>query len=245
MSDLNLRNGDGIAGMHALDRGSAALVFCDLPIGKTRAEFDRLPDLDQWFDAAWHCLRPTGAIVVMVADLGLAGRISLREHYRYDLVWEKSVATGFFLARKRPLRAHEHLLVFFRKQGVYNPQMVEVGRPINAAQRPAGVGAGANYGAHTKAGSSRAGATNRYPRSVLHAPSVGTSSVARVHPQQKPPQLCEWVVRTFTDPGDLVVDPCAGSGSALRAADTCGRRSIGWEDNIDNWRAAHALVEVG
>jgi site-specific DNA-methyltransferase (adenine-specific) len=222
--------GDGIDGMLALEAGSVDLVLTDLPSGETVAKFDKPVSLPKFFEASWHCLKPSGVICVMASSLKFAAK--LMDHggqtYRYDYVWHKSQATGFFNAHLRPLRAHEYFLVFYRQQPVFNPQMVETGIPINS-NSTRGRSHGENYGVNSDSGIARAGATDRFPRSVLSDKCVGTRSKNRKHPQQKPDSLFETMVLTYTDPGELVVDPCAGSGTTARAAEKHGRLYRCWD----------------
>ena len=221
--------GDGLAGLLGLAEGSAALLLSDLPSGETAAEFDCRADLDALWPAAWRALKPDGAAVLMAHSFAFAARVveSQRKFFRYDLVWEKSLAVGFLNARTRPLRAHEFVLVFSRRQSTFNPQHVETGVPISSIVRNT-VGKSENWGLGYRS-RSRAGATDRFPRSVVRFGSLPTRSKARVHPQQKPVDLLRMLVRQYSNPGDLVVDPYAGSGSALAAAEAEGRQCIGWD----------------
>lgn len=224
--------GDGLEGLRALEAGSAGLVLSDLPSGETRAQFDRAPPLPEFWAAVWGALRADGAAVLMASRLQFAAALvaSQPDAFRYDLVWHKSRAAGFLNARHRPLRAHEFVLVFSRAQGIYNPQMTPSDKPVhNGAGR-----GGENYGACDRAidgpGRSREGAMDRFPTSVLGFKSMG-SGARRQHPQQKPIDLLRWLVRTYSNPSDLVVDPFAGSGSAGRAAETERRRFLGWDSD--------------
>lgn len=220
--------GDAIEGLRGLGAGSVDLVFSDLPSGATAAPTDQAPDLPVLFDATWHALKADGIAVFMASDLRFAAKlVEASPFYRYDLVWEKSAATGFLNAKHRPLRAHEHLLVFWRKPGTYNPQETTGHALSNAVKAPKS-GIGINYGALRQKTPS-VPTTTRRPRSVLRIASVGTSSKKRVHHQQKPDPLNEWVIRTYSNEGDLVVDPYAGSGGSVREAVQLGRRAIGFD----------------
>ena len=227
MSEVLL--GDGIAGLESLDEGEAGLILSDLPSGATRAEFDRPIDLRRFWPAAWRALRHGGNVVLMASSFEYAFALatSCFQWFRYDLVWSKSAATGHLNSASRPLRAHEFVLVFSREgDATYHVQMQEGATPIHRARRS---GHGENYKPATRPTDSRAGATDRFPVSVLEFASVGTSSKDRVHPQQKPEEMLRWLVRSYSDVGDLVVDPCAGSGSAGRSALAEGRRFKGWD----------------
>jgi hypothetical protein len=230
----HVRLGDGVSGLLSLAPGSASLVLSDLPSGETRAPFDRAPDLSALWPAIWRALGPGGTAALMASNLRFAARLlaSQPDAFRYDLVWHKSLGGGFLNAKRRPLRAHEYVLVFWRgDQAHYSPQMRGGHKPINAT--PAGRwDSGANYGATgTGAGRSRAGATDRYPCSVLQIRSLGTVHPHRRHPQQKPVDLMRWLVRTYSAPGDLVVDPYAGSGSAGEACRLEERAFAGWDSD--------------
>lgn len=225
-----MKLGCGVAGLGEQSRGSVSLVLSDLPSGETQAPFDKKPNLPELWQATWHALCPGGVAVFMASSLVFAAELiaSQPKAYRYDMVWKKSLATGHLNARRRPLRAHEFILVFsLGAHHTYRPQLWYAGKPINACTRTSN---GDNYGA-SKATRSRAGATDRYPVSVLAYASVGTSSKDRTHPQQKPEDLLRYLVRTYSVDDALVVDPFAGSGSTGRAALAEGRRFLGWDSD--------------
>jgi hypothetical protein len=221
--------GCGLDGMAALEPGSVDMVLSDLPSGETDAGFDVKPNLARFFAVTRRALKPTGVLVAMASSFRFA--VELYDHgrdwYRYDLIWHKSLPAGFLNAGTRPLRSHEFALVFFRSQGTYNPQMVETGIPISKNTTGARVKS-ENYGANGRI-ASRAGATDRFPGSVLTVGSVGNRDPKRTHPQQKPDALFSGWVLTYTNPGDLVVDPFAGSGTTARAAEANGRRFLCWD----------------
>ncbi len=239
MSDsTSVSLGCGIAALQALSGVDA--VISDLPSGETRAQFDKRPDLDAFNRAIWRALKPDGVAVLMASNLGFAHELTgAVDHFRYEIVWEKTRATGFYNSGIRPLKCHEYLMVFSRVQGTYNPQMTEGHNPINPASRSNGHGE--NYGRGNQVTKSRAGATDRYPRSVIKTKTVGTTSPIRTHPQQKPAELMDWIISTYSNPGDLVVDPFAGSGATLNSAIRLGRLAMGW-DNCERF-ATKALYD--
>jgi site-specific DNA-methyltransferase (adenine-specific) len=226
----NVQLGDGIQGLASLPRGSVDLVLSDLPSGATQAAFDEQPSLPALWSAIWWALKDNGVAVLMASSLRFAAQLieSQPNAFRYDLIWSKSLATGQLNANKAPLRSHEYILVFYRSPGTYNKQMITGASPIHAARRGHH---GENYGSVTGVRNSRKGATDRFPVSVLEFASVGTSSTDRSHPQQKPVPLLRWLIRTYSNAGDLVVDPFAGSGSTGVAAQAEGRDARMWDSS--------------
>ena len=226
---------DAIEGLQSLEPGSVRLLLTDLPAGCTRAPTDRKPDLAAFWPAAWRALKPDGTVVCLAATFRFACEVVLSEprFFGYDLVLEKSRATGFLNSAKMPLRSHEHILVFYQRIGVFHPQMSKGHRPINTARRKPDRGHGSNYGAAPRAGhESRAGATDRFPRSVIrtHVLANGPTSPRRHH-QEKSQELLRWLIASYSDPGELVVDSYAGSGSTGEASLSLGRRFRGFDDD--------------
>jgi hypothetical protein len=221
-----IRTGCGIEGLRGLAPGSVDLVFSDLPSGETRAHFDNPIDLAAFWPAAWACLKPSGAVVLMASSLRFAAEVIASEPkaYRYDVVWEKGRATGHLNAAKAPMRAHEFILVFYRKHGTYNPQKTTGHELVRCSPSEA---QSANYG---RVRGTEYESAERYPRSVVEFTAMANSgSAARRHPQQKPIPLLQWVVRTYTNQGELIAEPCAGSGSMGVAAIGEGREYVGWD----------------
>lgn len=221
--------GDGILGLRSLEPGSVGLVLSDLPSGETRAAFDTRADLKTLWPAVWRALRPDGVCVFMASSLSFAADVRASElnAYRYEKIWHKTILTGHLNSRRRPLRAHEYVLIFWRVEGTYTPQMTTGRTPIHRAHRTSH---SENYGPFSHATDSRAGATDRYPTSVLEFASVGTTSPERSHPQQKPVDLLVNLISTYSRPNDLVADPYAGSGATGVAAMRCGRRVVMWDN---------------
>ena len=249
--------GDGLRGLASLKAGSVGLVLSDLPSGETNAKFDRKiagPDLPIFWSRAWRALKRGGNVVLFASSLPFAAEViaSEPESYRYDLVWSKSIKTGFLNAKHRPLRSHEFILVFSQERATYNPEMVGGSVPVSSNGHKGSKGSenygtgkfkpihfnqkrgssGENYGTTNDAkGRSRVGATDRFPSSVLTYNSLGVRHEDRRHPQQKPVELLRALVRTYSKPGELVVDPFAGSGSTGVAAIAEGRRFVGWDSD--------------
>lgn len=202
----------------------ARLVLTDPPYGVTRNPWDDDALIGLAWPGIWCLAHPRAAVVIFGQGAFSARLIAgLGSHvYRYTLIWEKDRVTGFLNADKMPLRCHEDILVFSSEQPTYNSQTWS-GAPEHG--RGTGARINHNYGAIRNMASGVEGRTKKQPRSVLYFPKPHPP----IHPNQKPPALFEWLIRTYTDEGDLVVDPFIGSGTALEAAKKLNRRAIGIE----------------
>lgn len=150
---------------------------------------------------------------------------SAYEDFKYQWVWEKSKASGHLNAKKQPLRAHEDLLIFYKDLGTYNPQF-SMGLPYKGSRRPASI----NTEHYSSYGSFREDNPGiRYPRSVLRFGFTKGRKGEKRHSVAKPVPLLRYLIRTYSNPGDLVLDPCAGSGSTGEAALLEGRKFTGFE----------------
>lgn len=207
--------------MSRVETGSVSLILCDLPYGTTNCAWDSVIPFQPLWEQYRRVLKPRGVIVLTAAQPFTTALInSARELFRYDLVWEKSAPVGFANCHRQPLRSHELILVFYKRQPTYNPQgLIELEKPI---YRPARKKEANVYHGLGKASVQR---FTNYPRSVLHFPFRGR----RLHPTQKPLELMEYLIRTYSNPGELVMDNCMGSGTTAEAALNTGRRFVGFE----------------
>ena len=227
MTELNrIYHMDCLEGMKMIPDGSVDMILCDMPFGTTKSKWDkRLPLELVWIEYK-RIIKPNGAILLFAKspfDKLLAA--SNMEMYRYDWVWEKSLATGHLNAKKMPLQAHENILVFYKKPPSYYPQMSEGHTPIHSAKR---INSTDVYG-HAEDTQERIGATDRYPRSVLKFTVVNNFSKDRIHANQKPTALLEYLIKTYTRENEVVLDNCMGSGSAAIACLNTTRNFIGFE----------------
>ena len=207
-------------------------VITDPPYGLTDNDWDQAPPLSYWWRLTWSLLKRTGIAAVCSQQLFTTDLISsARRFWRYEIVWEKSIGVGFLSAKQRPLRAHEHVQIFARKMGgTYNPQMTE-GKPYARASTKGRQSS--NWGRYNPVASINQGV--RYPRSLLrfsNAPRPGR------HPTAKPLELMEWLVATYTDPGDLVLDPYMGGCSTGAACLRLGRQFVGIEQDARYFQMA-------
>jgi site-specific DNA-methyltransferase (adenine-specific) len=159
--------------------------------------------------------------------------------FRYDLIWRKNKSTGFLNANRMPLRQHESILVFYRRLPVYNPQKTVGHAPVHSFTKH--TGDGTNYG-RTKRGIQGGGQTDRHPTSVIDIPVVNNDSECKIHPNQKPVELFEYLIRTFTNEGAIVLDNCIGSGTTAVACLKAGRHFLGIEQDAEFHRLANKRV---
>lgn len=222
--------------MSRVGTGSVSLILCDLPYGTTNCAWDTVIPFAPLWEQYRRVLKPRGAVVLTATQPFATALInSARGLFRYDLVWEKAAPVGFANCNRQPMRSHELILVFYKKQPTYNPQgLIPLEKPI---QKPAKQKSGNVYHGLTKACVQR---FTNYPRSVLHFPFRGR----RLHPTQKPLELMEYLIRTYSNPGDLVMDNCMGSGTTAEAALNTGRRFVGFEADSGYYNVACRRIDV-
>lgn len=234
MIQLEIYNENCLNGMDRIRDGTVDLVLCDLPYGTTNCAWDTVIPFEPLWAQYHRVLKPRGAILLFAAQPFATDLInSARKLFRYDLVWEKTAPVGFANAKRMPLRSHELILVFYKKLPTYNPQgLVRLEKPIvNRAAKNSGV-----YSAMNNIGVQE---YTNYPRSVLHFPN---RRGPRYHPTQKPVELAEYLVRTYSNPGDLVLDNCMGSGTTGIACLNSGRRFIGFEMDEAYFKVAQKRI---
>lgn len=218
--------------------GSVDMILCDLPYGTTDCTWDeKIPLHPLWLEWA-RVLKENGAVVLtaqqpFATELVYSAPRTMR--FRYELIWEKSKALGFLNANKMPLRAHENILVFYRKLPRYFPQMTE-GKPYKASNSNKNTAIYSRF--KRLPGGDNSG--TRYPRSVLRFPQEGQTQ----HPTEKPQALFEWLIKTYTTPGELVLDSCMGSGTTAAAGEATGRRWIGTELSEEFCEMARKRLEA-
>ena len=221
--------GDCLEQKKQLDDGSIDMVLCDLPYGVTHNPHDkRLPFEPLWKEYE-RVIKDNGAIVLFAQGLFYVDLVaSNRKLFRYDLVWDKVLTTGFLNAKRMPLRQHEQIAVFYKQLPTYNPQFHE-GKPLhgrgNAYKTKDLVNN--NYGDFKATDDVRKGSTQKYPTSIVKVNKPHPS--ASNHRTEKPIPLLEYLIKTFTNPGDVVMDNCMGAGGCGVAAVSVGRKFIGME----------------
>lgn len=220
--------GDCIEVMRHLPNDSINMVLCDLPYGTTQNKWDSIVPLDELWTEYKRIVKPNGAIVLTSQGLFTAALImSQPKLFKYKWVWEKSKPTNFLNAKKQPLRKHEDVCVFYNKQPVYNPQMTE-GEPYDKGVRKNQLSG--SYGDFQPVHVHSDG--KRYPTDVVYFKTAESEGEV-FHATQKPVELGRYFVRTYSNPGDIILDNTSGSGSFVVAALMEGRNFVGIEKNAD------------
>lgn len=231
---------DCLEGLRDVPEQSVDLVFADLPYGRTANSWDEVIPVEAlWSHLARVCKERTPMVFTAIQPFTSLLVCSKPKWFRYEMVWKKNKPRGFLNANKQPLRVHESILVFYRKQPAYRPQKTKGHAPVNSFTK--NTSDGTNYG-NTKRGFRGGGSTERYPTSILEIPVVNNDDPRRIHPTQKPEALPAWFIATYTKRGDLVLDPTAGSGSTLLAAKKMGRAYLGFERDKDMVKAARKAL---
>lgn len=216
---------------------SVDMILCDLPYGTTQNKWDSVIDLDKLWKEYMRIIKDNGVIVLTSQGIFTAHLIMSNEAwFKYKIVWIKSKSTNFLNAKKQPLRKHEDICVFYRQQPTYNPQMTQGESYDKGIRKDQYTGSYGDFKPrHVKSDGSR------YPNDVVCYEEDSIDDFLYIktaesegpvyHPTQKPVELGRYLIRTFTNPGDIVLDNACGSGSFLVAAALEGRYYIGIEKN--------------
>jgi len=219
-------NADCLEAMRCIDNHSVDMILCDLPYGRTNCSWDKIIAFDQLWAQYKRVIKDNGAIVLFSQQPFTTDLInSNRKWFRYEYVWEKSRAVGFLNAKRMPLRCHEIILVFYKHLPTYNPQFTK-GEPY--IRKDVGKSNTSLYKVKWKT-TENINTGTRYPKDIIR---VTGKEDGHYHPTQKPLALAEYLIKTYTNPGELVLDNCAGSGTTCVAAIRTGRNYIGIEKDV-------------
>lgn len=234
MLELNhLYNQDCLEGMKYIDDKSIDMILCDLPYGTTACKWDTIIPFDKLWNQYNRVIKDNGAILLFAQTpfdkvLGCSNIKNLR----YEWIWEKEQGTGNLNANKMPLKKTENILVFYKKLPTYNPQMTEgsaytIKRNYNDNEIFGKTG--------TKDGYVTKNTGMRYPTNLI---KFNRELQNRFHPTQKPVALCEYLIKTYTNECELVLDNCMGSGTTAIACINTNRNYIGFEIDKDYYNGA-------
>jgi len=228
MLELNqIHHGDCLALMPSIPDKSIDMILCDLPYGTTACEWDSIIDMGKLWNEYERVIKDNGAIVLTACnEFTFLLYNSNPKLFRYRWIWKKSLATGFLLAKKQPLRNFEDVLVFYKKQPTYNA--ISFRKGASSFRKPTN---NCEVYAHAKSG--HVVHEDRRPTTILEFTSANTGSNTNssIHPTQKPVALFEYLIKTYTIENDLVLDNCAGSGTTAIACINANRRYICIEQN--------------
>lgn len=215
-------------------------IITDFPYGtlNKRNKWDKVIDYDKFW-AEYHRICKETSPLISTAQMPFTAYLISTNYkdFKYTLVWEKSKATGYLNAKKQPMRAHEDIVVFYKKQCKYNPQMIE-GKPYN---KGCAVRDTMAYGKQEKAVLVKNDTGLRYPRSVQYF--VTAESEGKLHPTQKPIALFEWLIKTYSDENDKILDPCLGSATTAIACINTNRQFIGFEKDKEYFDVAKKRIK--
>ena len=227
MKDIELWQGDCLELMNDIPEKSVDCIITDLPYGTTQCKWDTIIPFEPLWKQYNRIIKDNGAIVLFGTEpFSSHLRLSNLKNYKYDWIWDKVKGTGFLNAKRQPMRNHELISVFYKKQCTYNPQKT-YGHKMKKSYRSKDLQTDV-YGEMKNDYTYES--TERYPRSIqVFSTDTQNSSL---HPTQKPVALIEYLIKTYTNDGELVFDSCMGSGTTGVACINTNRRFIGIE--LDN-----------
>ena len=224
---VKLIHGDCLEVMKKIPDGKIDMILCDLPYGTTRNKWDSVIPLDLLWQQYERIIKDNGCIALFAQTPfdKILGNSNINL-LKYEWIWEKNKATGFLNAKKMPLKAHENILIFYKKLPTYNPQgLIKKETPTinkgNRGKKEQGAG-GTNYGKATKDAVQE---YENYPKDILKFNVV----MKPMHPTEKPVDMLEYFINTYTNEGELVLDNTSGSSSTLVACQNTNRKGIGIE----------------
>ena len=245
MSEYKLYQGDCIEVMKDIEDGSVDLILTDPPYGTTACKWDSVIPFEPMWEQLNRIIKPNGAICLFGSEpFSSALRMSNIKNFKYDWVWKKPRGTGHLNSKKQPLRDVENVSVFYKKQCTYNPQY-SIGKPYSALKggkmskvSESGV---TTYGKFMNGADYRNDNNGfRYPKQVLE---FGVVERGTLHPTQKPVPLLEYLIRTYTNEGETVLDFTMGSGSTGVAALNTNRTFIGIELDEEYFKIAENRIK--
>lgn len=221
----------------------ADLILVDPPYNRTKNHWDNIIPFDILWEMCLYLIKDNGAILFFADGMFMAELMnSNKKMWKYNLIWDKHLISGFLNAHRMPLRQHEEICVFYQKQPTYNPQFTK-GSPLHGrgTKYKEKESINNNYSYFKPTDDTRKGTEEKYPTSILKFSKPHPSIM--LHPTQKPVELLEYLIKTYTNEGELVIDFCAGSGSTGVAAINTNRNFIGIEKDEKYYNIAKARIE--
>jgi len=235
--DSTIYNEDCFDVFPHIESGSVDMILTDVPYGITHCKWDVVIPFAPMWKHLKRIIKPNNAIVLFGSEpFSSALRLSNIENYKYDWIWEKTKSTNFLNAKKQPLKKHENISVFYKCQCTYSPQMTK-GNPYTRAENGVRKESSVNRELITK-GIKNNGV--RYPVSIQ---KFSNGNQGNIHPTQKPVALMEYLIKTYTNEGETVLDFTMGSGTTGVACKNLNRKFIGIEKDPDIFETARNRIE--
>lgn len=218
--------GDCLNIMPKIENSSVDMILCDLPYGRTQNKWDAVIPFDKLWENYNRIIKPNGVIALFADGMFMADlMVSNRKMWKYNIVWDKVLTSGFLNANRQPLRSHEEIVIFYNKQPTYNPQKVK-GKP-NHSKGTSQKNTNNNYGKFEIVDNREELGDMKHPRSIWTFQKPHPSKM--VHPTEKPLDCIECLIKTYTNEGDLILDNTMGSGTTCLGAKKLNRHFIGIE----------------
>lgn len=243
---INLMQGDCLELLKTIPDGSVDLILTDPPYGTTDCKWDSVIPFEPMWEQLKRIIKPNGAIVLFGSEpFSSALRMSNIKQYKYDWIWEKDKGTNFALSNKQPLRKTENISVFYKKQPFYDSQGEKLDRPykhtLPISKSDSSKGAG-EHNLNSDGSRKYAYYTHSKKHNLLYFPRESQTS-SKLHPTQKPITLLEYLIKTYTQEGETVLDFTMGSGSTGVAAKNLNRKFIGIELDEAYFKIAKERIE--
>jgi len=242
MIELNrIYNEDCLEGMKCIPDKSIDMILCDLPYGTTACKWDSVIPFEPLWEQYERIIKDNGAIVLTASQPFTTDLInSNRRLFRYELIWDKGRGNEPWQCNIRPMKSHENICIFYKSKVQYNPQMIPLDKPDKRGACKVSFGEHAKYRSQLP----KREYTHRYPVSIIKA----TGARRGKHPTEKPTELFEYLIKTYTNEGETVLDNCIGSGTTAIACINTNRNYIGFEldkhyCDIANERIQKALAD--
>ena len=219
--------GDCLELMKDIPNGSIDMILCDLPYGTTACKWDTIIPFDKLWEQYERIIKPNGAIVLTASQPFTSALVmSNTVLFKYEWIWEKDKPSNFALANKQPMKYHENICVFYKRQPTYNKQKIIGEKPVNKNSIKNRTSEGV-IGAIILPQNQAGGNLERNPKSIVKFNMIKhNQNEYNQHPTQKPVSLFEYLIKTYTNEGELILDNCAGSGTTAEACFNTGRNYI-------------------
>lgn len=238
---IDLRQGDCLEIMKSIPDKSVDMICCDLPYGVTNNKKDIALPFDKLWEQYNRIIKDNGCIALFAQGLFYVDLVnSNRKMFRYDLVWDKVMTSGFLNANRMPMRQHEQIAIFYKKLPIYNPQKVK-GSKNHSKGKVKEIDVNNNYGNHNFVDNSELLGDMKNPTSIVTFSKPHPSIC--VHLTQKSVELLEYLIKTYTNENDLVLDNCMGSGTCGIACVNTSRNFIGIELDEKYFKIAKERVD--